>query len=96
MKALPADFAADSDWLARFQRETQVLASFNHAHIYGLAEAEGVRALVMELVEGPTLADRIARGPIPVEEALPLAQQLAVRGDVIAPDGNIPGGEKIK
>jgi Tol biopolymer transport system component len=80
LKVLPADFAMDPDRLARFQREAQVLATFNHPHIaqiYGLADAEGVRALAMELVEGPTLADRIARGPVPIEEALPLAQQLA-------------------
>jgi serine/threonine protein kinase len=80
LKVLPADFASDPDRLGRFQREAQVLATFNHPHIaqiYGLADAEGVRALVMELVEGPTLADRIARGPVSIEEALPLAQQLA-------------------
>jgi len=80
LKVLPADFAADADRLARFQREAQVLASFNHPHIaqiYGLADEEGTRALVMELVEGPTLADRIERGPVPVEEALPMTVQLA-------------------
>ena len=58
----------------------QVLASLNHpniAHIYGLEKSDGVQALVMELVEGPTLADRIAQGPIPVDEALPIAKQIA-------------------
>src|SRR5882757_9238380 len=62
LKILPADTAADPDRLARFQREAEVLASLNHPHIaaiYGIEEAAGVKALVMELVEGPTLADRI-------------------------------------
>ena len=77
---LPEAFAADPDRLARFQREAQVLASLNHpniAAIYGLEESGDTRALVLELVEGPTLADRIARGPIPVDEALPIAKQIA-------------------
>ena len=66
--------------LARFEREAKVLASLNHpniGHIYGLEEAEGTKALVLELVEGPTLADRIAEGPIPIDEALPIAKQIA-------------------
>ena len=80
LKILPEAFAADPDRLARFQREAQVLASLNHpniAAIYGLEEADDTRALVLELVEGPTLADRIAQGPIPVDEALPIARQIA-------------------
>ena len=82
LKILPDAFAADPDRLTRFQREAQVLASLNHpgiAAIYGVEEneAQGTRALVLELVEGPTLADRIAQGPIPVDEALPLAKQIA-------------------
>ena len=90
LKFLPVSFASDPDRLARFQREAEVLASLNHpniATIHGLEEArtEGgpaeagpfVRALIMELVEGETLADRIARGPIPVDEALPIAKQVA-------------------
>ena len=80
LKILPDAFAADPDRLARFQREAQILASLNHpniAAIYGIEEAEGTRALVLELVEGPTLADRIARGPIPLDEALPIAKQIA-------------------
>src|SRR5262245_3502638 len=80
LKVLPDAFAADPDRLARFQREAQVLASLNHpniAHVYGLEQADGVQALVMELVEGPTLADRIAEGLIPVDEALPIARQIA-------------------
>ena len=80
IKILPELVAADPDRLARFEREAQVLASLNHpniAAIYGLEEADGVRALVLELVEGPTLADRIAQGPIPLDEALPIAKQIA-------------------
>ena len=80
IKVLPDLFAHDPDRLARFQREAQVLASLNHPHIggiYGLEDADGVRALVLELVEGPTLADRIAQGPMPLEEALPIARQIA-------------------
>ena len=80
LKILPDAFADDPDRLARFQREAQVLASLNHpniAQIHGIEEAEGTRALVLELVEGPTLADRIAKAPIPVDEALPIAKQIA-------------------
>ena len=80
LKILPEAFAADPDRLARFQREAQVLASLNHpgiAAIYGLEEAEDIRALVLELVEGPTLEDRISEGPIPLDEALPIAKQIA-------------------
>jgi eukaryotic-like serine/threonine-protein kinase len=80
IKILPESFAVDPERLARFQREAEVLASLNHpniAHVYGLEQADGVQALVMELVEGPTLADRIAQGPIPVDEALPIAKQIA-------------------
>ena len=80
LKILPEAFATDPDRLARFQREAQVLASLNHpgiAAIYGIEEEGGTRALVLELVEGPTLADRIAKGPIPLDEALPIAKQIA-------------------
>src|SRR5712692_3876280 len=80
IKVLPDLFASDPERLARFQREAQVLASLNHpniAHIYGLEESTGVRALVMELVEGPTLANRIVQGAIPLAEALPIAKQIA-------------------
>ena len=80
LKILPDAFADDPDRLARFQREAQVLASLNHpniAQIHGIEEAEGTRALVLELVEGPTLADRIAKGPISIDEALPIAKQIA-------------------
>jgi len=80
LKVLPEAFVSDPERLARFQREAQILASLNHpniAHVYGLEEADGTRALVMELVEGPTLGDRIAQGAIPVDEALPIAKQIA-------------------
>ena len=80
LKILPEAFATDPDRLARFQREAQVLASLNHpgiAAIYGIEESGDTRALVLELVEGPTLADRISKGPIPIDEALPIAKQIA-------------------
>ena len=80
IKILPPSVAADHERLARFQREAEVLASLNHPNIgaiHGLEESDGVEALVMELVEGPTLADRIASGPIPLDEALPIARQIA-------------------
>ena len=80
IKVLPESVAGDSERLARFQREAEVLASLNHpniAAIHGLEDSDGTKALVMELVEGPTLADRIARGAIPVDEALPIAKQIA-------------------
>jgi serine/threonine-protein kinase len=80
VKILPWSLAADTDRLARFQREAEVLASLNHpniAAIYGLEAIDGGQALVMELVEGEDLAQRIARGPIPLDEALPIAKQIA-------------------
>jgi len=73
LKLLPDHFLDDADRLSRFQREARVLASLNHpniAQVYGLEESGSARCIVMELVEGETLADRIARGPIPVEQAL--------------------------
>jgi hypothetical protein len=80
IKVLLPALADDPDRLARFSREVQLLASLNHpniAHVHGLADANGVRAFVMELVEGPTLADRVVREPIPINEALPIAKQIA-------------------
>ena len=80
IKILPPALAADADRLARFQREAEVLASLNHpniAAIHGLEESGGMTALVMELVEGEDLSQRIARGPIPLDEALPIAKQIA-------------------
>ena len=80
IKILPEEFSRNVDRLRRFQREAEVLASLNHpniANIYHLEEQNGSRYLVLELVEGETLAERIARGPIPIDEALPIAQQIA-------------------
>ncbi|MBI1787431.1 MAG: serine/threonine protein kinase [Acidobacteria bacterium] len=80
IKVLPAAFAHDEERMARFDREARTLASLNHPHIaaiYGLEESGGVRALVMEYVEGATLGERLARGPMPVDEALPAARQIA-------------------
>jgi serine/threonine-protein kinase len=80
IKILLPEVAGDADRLARFRREAQVLASLNHpniAHIHGLEEGEAGPFLVMELVEGPTLADRIATGPIAIGEAIPIARQIA-------------------
>jgi len=80
IKVLPEALAADAERLARLQREAEVLASLNHPHIaqiYGLERTEGSTALVLELVEGPTLADRIVEGPIPIEDALAIAKQIA-------------------
>ena len=80
LKVLPDIYASDPERLARFQREAQILASINHpniAHVYGLEQADGVQALVIELVEGPTLADRIAQGPIPIDEVMAIAKQIA-------------------
>jgi serine/threonine protein kinase len=81
IKVLPEEFTADPERLARFEREAKVLASLNHPHIaqiHGLEEDDGQRFLVLELVEGETLAERISRGPIPVDEALPIARQIAL------------------
>jgi len=80
LKVLPDSLVHDPERLARFEREAHLLAALNHpsiGHLYGFEDSTGVPALVMELVEGPTLADRIARGPIPLEEALPIAKQIA-------------------
>src|SRR5207249_1565635 len=80
IKALPPAFAEDFDHISRFQREAQVLASLNHpniAHIYGLEDSGGTQCIVMELVEGETLADRLKRGSLPAEDALNIAKQIA-------------------
>ncbi|MBF8300639.1 MAG: prkC 10, partial [Acidobacteria bacterium] len=80
LKVLPPDFANDAERLARFQREARVLASLNHpniAIIHGLEDADGTPALVLELVEGPTLADRIAEGPIAADETVRIGRQVA-------------------
>src|SRR5215204_823119 len=80
IKVLLPNVVADPARIARFQREAQVLASLNHpniAHIHGVEETNGVTALILELVEGEDLAQRIARGAIPIDEALPIARQIA-------------------
>ena len=80
LKILPEPFALDPDRLARFRREAQVLAALNHpniASIYGFEESDGLRGLALELVDGPTLAERLVKGPIPLDEALAIARQIA-------------------
>jgi serine/threonine protein kinase len=80
IKVLPDEFAHDAERLARFQREAELLSSLNHPNIatlYGLEESDGKRFIVMELVDGETLAQRIARGPLPVDEALEICRQIA-------------------
>ena len=80
LKVLPEVFALDPDRLTRFKREAQLLATLNHpniAAIYGVEESNGAQALVLELVDGPTLADRIAQGPISLEDALTIGRQIA-------------------
>src|SRR5512136_3502535 len=80
IKVLPDEFAHDAERLARFQREAQVLASLSHPNIatlYGLEESDGKRFIVMELVEGETLAHRLLKGPLPLDEALEVCCQIA-------------------
>jgi serine/threonine protein kinase len=80
IKILPDTFAHDPERLARFEREAKTVAALNHphiAHVYGFEKSAGVQALVMELVEGATLADRIAQGSVPLDEALHMARQIA-------------------
>ena len=80
IKVLPRELANDPERLARFDREARILAALNHpniAVIYGLVEFDGQRALAMELVPGETLGDRIQRGPMPLDEILPIARQIA-------------------
>src|SRR6516162_4393272 len=79
IKVLPDEFSRDADRVSRFQREAEVLASLNHpniAAIYDLEEAQGSKFLVLELVDGETLADRLERGAIPIEEALEIAKHI--------------------
>lgn len=79
LKVLPATLLRDAESVFRFQREAEVLASLDHSNIgqiYGIAESENVRGPVLALIEGPTLADRIAAGPLPPQEAIAIAQQI--------------------
>jgi serine/threonine protein kinase len=80
LKLLPENFAKDPDRLSRFQREAQLLASLNHpniAHIYGLEDVDGSGCIAMELVEGETLSERLKNGPLPIEDAIEIAKQVA-------------------
>ncbi|HEV8119861.1 MAG TPA: serine/threonine-protein kinase, partial [Candidatus Polarisedimenticolia bacterium] len=80
LKVLPDAFSRDAERLSRFEREAKLLAALNHpniAQIYGFETIGQTRALVMELVEGPTLAERLAQGPLPVDEALTVGRQIA-------------------
>src|SRR5207244_5187761 len=81
INVVPDGFAPDAERLARFRREAQLLAALNDPHIgtiYGIDEANGRQCLVLELVDGGTLADRIAAGPLPIDEAIPIARQIAL------------------
>jgi serine/threonine-protein kinase len=92
IKVLPDAFAQDADRLARFEREARTLAALNHPNIaalYGLEQIDGGRALVMELIDGPTLAELLAQGPIPIDEALTMARQIADALDVAHEQGII-------
>src|SRR5260221_10523000 len=82
LKVLPEAFARDPERMARFQREAEVLASLDHpniGHIHGIVESEDSRGLVLALIEGPTLADRIGAGPIPLDETIAVAKQIVER-----------------
>jgi serine/threonine protein kinase len=93
IKVLPEQFTQDPQRLARFEREAKLLASLNHpniAAIYGFEEADDVRFLAMELVEGETLQERVAKGPVPVEEALKVCRQIAEGVEAAHEKGVIP------
>ena len=79
IKALPTDFAQETERLARFERDATALATFNHpntAQVYGFEQSSSVHALVMKVANGPTLADLVPEGPIPVNEALTIVKQI--------------------
>jgi serine/threonine protein kinase len=85
IKILPDVFTSDPERLARFEREARMLAALNHPNIgaiYGFEDADGIRALVLEFVDGETLADRIVRGPLSLKDVLPMARQIAEALDV--------------
>ena len=96
LKCLPDAFTGDPERMARFEREAKVLASLNHtniAGIYGLEQAEGKRFIVMELVEGETLAQRLSKGPPPIDEALAICRQIAEGLEAAHEKGVPPGFE---
>ena len=98
LKVLPDAFTADPDRLARFELEAKVLASLNHPNIgaiYGLEQSGDTRLFVLELIEGPTLADRIAQGAIPLDEALPIAKQIAEALEGIVKLSKVPLGPAL-
>src|SRR6478672_2247849 len=99
VKVLPEALALDPDRIARFKREAQVLASLNHpniAAIYGFEDSGAVHAIVLELVEGPTLADRIAQSAIPLDEALPIARQIAEALEAAHEQGDHPSRSETR
>jgi len=86
IKVMPDEFAQDAERLARFEREAKTLASLNHpgiATIHGFENSHGSRALVMEFIDGPTLADRIADGPLPLDEAVAITKEIADALEVV-------------
>jgi len=99
IKILPGAFAADAGRLARFEREAKTLASLNHPHIaaiYGFEKSAGTHALVMELIEGEDLAQRITRAALPLAEALPIAKQIAEALEAAHEQGIIHRAEASK